>query len=326
MLSLKFLAIFIQIIIFCNAFINYLNIDGLAENDSCYVDEELYGICKKIKNCQQEYDRFKVNKTELNICQFSKKHEDNLICCPSAINKPQKMKRPNFLKPEICRERMIKIRSKKPNFEDVFYQFQVNGREVPRQQCAHISNTQVINYKGVKYGCKNGEIVSKKFRKYQKIKLNFIQVSGGSALTNKRIEPFEISNVVAIGWIQEDDSISFKCGGSIITEKFVLTSAHCQEINGRFADVIRVGDRFLNSPQDDDHSQMIKIKKIILHPHYKPPIQYHDIALVMTETRIFMNEFVSHACISGLDYYDGFLGVAAYREVKFENFLKFNLI
>ena len=37
-------------------------------------------------------------------------------------------------------------------------------------------------------------------------------------------------NMAAIGWKHKSGKISYRCFGSIITEKFVVTAAHCQDL------------------------------------------------------------------------------------------------
>ena len=42
----------------------------------------------------------------------------------------------------------------------------------------------------------------------------------------------EFPNMVAVGWTQDDNSVEYNCGGSIITELFIVTAAHCSSQRG----------------------------------------------------------------------------------------------
>ena len=42
----------------------------------------------------------------------------------------------------------------------------------------------------------------------------------------------EFPNMVAVGWTQDDKSVEYNCGGSIITELFIVTAAHCSSDHG----------------------------------------------------------------------------------------------
>ena len=36
--------------------------------------------------------------------------------------------------------------------------------------------------------------------------------------------------MAAIGWTDKNGKITYRCFGSIVTEKFIVTAAHCQDL------------------------------------------------------------------------------------------------
>lgn len=95
------------------------------------------------------------------------------------------------------------------------------------------------------------------------------------------VEPHEFSYMAAIGWLTWFDfSVKWNCGGSLITERFVLSAAHCMTYNGLRPNVIRLGDIELNSPHDDQFVQQFGVQNVIVHPNYDFNDNKNDIALI----------------------------------------------
>lgn len=61
--------------------------------------------------------------------------------------------------------------------------------------------------------------------------------------------------------------------------------------------VIRLGDLDLAGTTDEAKPQDFKVKRYIIHPNFKPPAKYHDIALIELDKPVNRSNFIDIACL-----------------------------
>jgi len=94
--------------------------------------------------------------------------------------------------------------------------------------------------------------------------------------------------------ITRRSKISF-CGGTLISENYVLTAAHCVEQTGEGALLVRLGDYQLSA--EEEYQEDYMVAEINIHPRYMTSTNHYDFALLRLQNNVSLNACVGFACL-----------------------------
>ncbi|XP_055618900.1 serine protease snake-like [Toxorhynchites rutilus septentrionalis] len=133
----------------------------------------------------------------------------------------------------------------------------------------------------------NGEVIQRKARPcptYTNL------IVGGEAA-----QQGEFPHMAAIGYRSgPTGALEFRCGGSLISERFILTAAHCRNED---AVLVRLGVVDLLSDKSATQPQDYNIESFIRHPEYSARTKHNDIALVELSETVPFSQRVRPACL-----------------------------
>lgn len=109
--------------------------------------------------------------------------------------------------------------------------------------------------------------------------------------------PGEFPHMAAIGYPNFNGGISFNCGGSLISELFVLTAAHCSKADRVSPTTVRLGDQDLKIKENNLSEVDIPIESFINHEGYNKETRENDIAVIKMKQPAKFNKNIRPACL-----------------------------
>ncbi|KAJ8673959.1 hypothetical protein QAD02_005221 [Eretmocerus hayati] len=107
-----------------------------------------------------------------------------------------------------------------------------------------------------------------------------------------------------LGYIEGGSTLTFQCGGSVISERYIVTAAHCVAVPSSMKlTLVRLGEHdtetnpdcngsFCNDPYVD-----VNISKALKHENYNRYRLFHDIALLRLSRKVNFTNFVKPICL-----------------------------
>ncbi|XP_077290819.1 uncharacterized protein LOC143914466 [Arctopsyche grandis] len=247
-------------------------INELQIND-CSLPDGTLGICKNLRECEKVLEQINnKNGTNPTICSVS--GLKTMVCCPS--DAPTSTTMPP-----------------KPTIPSTYKECDFPKDAITVNRTGQKSWNKCIDLADSVFPCVSLDpnVNSPKMRmdtcKYTGTKLI---IEGNTA------KPDEFPHQALLGYDNSVDSkIDWNCGGFLISEQWIVTTAHCfHTTSGEMVKYVKLGDE-----GTDKHTSefLFNVIERVTHPDFKRNSFYNDIGLLKLDKKIKYSETVRPACL-----------------------------
>nr|XP_049704366.1 serine protease snake [Helicoverpa armigera] len=236
---------------------------GQYEGETCTNEETgAYGVCKRLKECEPARKALTQTRKQPQLCSYVR--EDPVVCCVD--NKP--------IEEEDHESECAPLEASRTQPK--------NGKKA-HDMCVEYQKKYV-------YPCERSVSILASYSRSNNChhKTDKLVVAGEDA------ERYEFPHMALLGY-GPLEAIQYLCGGSIISEDYILTAAHCSASAAGKLSHVAIG--ILARKETSDPSKIYKVKEFIQHPGFASPKKYNDIALIRTEKTMELTHLTVPACL-----------------------------
>lgn len=276
--------------------IYFIKANGQFEGDTCNNNNK-EGVCTNIRNCKTAIDDIKNQRGPPKLCSFET--ADPIVCCMDNV-------KTTTYQPPVATTSTRRPTTSTTEYVPPVYDYVMNDKvpviddgcePLPANMTAPKTGQKAwdkcIEYQqNLVFPCERGVALTGKKARTYKCRHNAIDlIVGGVAATTA-----EFPHMALLGYGKDESSVQWLCGGSILSERFILTAGHCTSTRdlGKVA-YARIGIQRRTDPIDSQ--RLYKVKNIIKHPEYYPPYRYNDIALLQVDRDMLLDQFAVPACL-----------------------------